>query len=118
MPLPYTKSLGALRKAKQVKAEYFFKGKAEARTVRCLLVAEAANWVKTKHHDLVGGFGLLAALISFKFWFNQSSKQGGNSFGYFCGMCYWFVVKCYLCVFSMNGRKTVVGNGFGWTTIA
>jgi len=43
--------------------------------VRGLLVTEAANWEKTRHHDLVGGFGLLAAPISFKFWFNQSSNK-------------------------------------------
>lgn len=43
--------------------------------------AEAANWVKTKHHDLVGGFGLLAALIPFKFWFNQSSHKAETPSG-------------------------------------
>ena len=55
------------------------------------------NLVNTLHSDSLSAVGLLARLCCLmSCGYIQSSKQSrGSRNGSLCGVCYWFVVKCY-----------------------
>jgi len=57
--------------------------------------------------------GLLAALVPIKLWFNQSSHKAAGTSVPSAACVIGLLLSSANACFSMNSRKTAVGNGFG-----